>query len=322
MKAVRVTKYGSSDVLSFVDLPIPEPHHLEVLIKIKATSVTSADWRLRSGIFPFGFGFLGKLALGLRKPRKDILGSEFSGVVERVGTGVTDFKTGDEVLAFSDMGLGAHAEYRVMKAHAAIVKKPLNLSFIEAACLPFGAITALTFLRLAQIKTGQRILINGASGGVGVAAVQLARFFGAHVTTLSSQKNFELLRRIGAQETLDYAIATNIPTQSFDIVMDCVGKLPLTKARSSLKRDGKLLLVAASLPDMLQIPWIRLSSEQNVVSAVALGNAADLKWIADLAERGVLKAVVDRCYKFEDILDAHEYVGLGHKKGSVVITMP
>src|SRR5688572_13894199 len=204
MKAIVYSRYGSPDVLEVKELPKPVPGDKEVLIKVLATTVTAGDWRVRSLDVPTGFGLLARLALGISKPRQPILGTELSGEIEAVGKDVTRFKAGDQVFAFSDLRMGCHVEWKCMPEDGAVVAKPANLSHEEAATLCFGGTTALAYLRKAKIRRGDRVLVNGASGGVGTAAVQLAKHFGAHVTGVCSGGNFELVRSLGADALIDY----------------------------------------------------------------------------------------------------------------------
>ena len=204
MKAIVCSGYGSPDVLQVKEVPKPVPRDNEVLIKVLATTVTAGDWRVRSMEVPTGFRLLARLALGIRKPRQPILGTELSGEIEAVGKAVTRWKPGDQVFAFSDLRMGCHVEWKCMPEDGAVVAKPANLTHEEAASLSFGGTTALSYFRKGKIQRGDRVLVNGASGGVGTAAVQLAKHFGAHVTGVCSGGNFELVRSIGADALIDY----------------------------------------------------------------------------------------------------------------------
>jgi len=256
VKAITYQRYGSPDVLEMSTLPKPVPGDHELLIRVRAATVSSADWRMRSLEMPRGFGLLGRLAVGFNKPRKPVLGTELAGEVEAVGRAVTTFKAGDPVFAFSGAALGCHAEYRCMPANGAVALKPPNLSFEQAAALSFGGATMLDFFRRAQLRQGERVLVNGASGTVGSAAVQLAKHFGAHVTGVCSSAKLELVRSIGADEVIDYTrrdfVETNTP---FDVIVDTVGNATFSRSRSALAEGGRLLLVLASLPELLKAPW-------------------------------------------------------------------
>lgn len=320
MRALIVTRYGGPEVLRFEEVLKPVPRSKEVLIKIEATTISSADWRIRSRTFPRGFGMLGRLAFGFSAPRRNILGSELAGTIEAVGSAVTKFKVGDPVFAFSDTSLGAHAEYKVMAEDGAIAPKPQQLSFAQAAALSFGGTTALAFLRAGQAGPGQRILINGASGAVGTAAVQLAKSMGAEVTAVCSTRHLSLVKSIGADFAVDYT-RSEPPSwgNSYDVLMDCVGALNFTHAQQLLKPRGRFLMVAASLPEMLQIPWVSFSSGRKAISTMALGKAEDLRLLAQLAAEGKFTPVVDRSFSFDAMIEAHRYVDQGHKQGNVLV---
>ena len=322
MKAVVATQYGSPDVLQIRDVEKPTPKPDEVLIKVRATTVTSGDWRVRSLNVPTGFGLFSRLMFGFSRPRQPILGTELSGVVEAVGKDVTRFKAGDEIFAYSDASMGAHAEYKAMPEDGAIARKPANLTFEEAAALSFGGTTALQFLRSGNIQPGERVLVNGASGSVGTAAVQLAKHFGAHVTGVCSTGNMALVKSLGADAVIDYTKEDVAQSgNTYDIIVDTAGTLPFARSKHILNDGGRLLLVLGSLPSMLQIPWVSLTTSKKVIAGPASGTAEDLRFLAELAEKEVFKPVIDRRYPFEQIAEAHTYVDQGHKKGNVVIVM-
>lgn len=320
MKAVMYEQYGGPDVLHIREIPKPTPKSDELLIRVRATTVSAGDWRVRSLEVPEGFGWMSRLALGIRGPRQPILGSELSGVVEAIGNAVTKFKVGDEVFAFPGLRMGAHAEYRCISENDAVAHKPAGLSHDEAAALSFGGTTALHFLRAAKITKGEHVLVNGASGAVGTAAVQLAKHFGAIVTAVCSSANAELVRSLGADHVIDYNaedFARN--GQRYDVIVECAGTAPFARSREALREGGRLLLVLGSLRDVLQSPWINLTNKRKVIGGTAGGSGADLRFLAELAERGEYKAVIDRRYPFAEIVDAHRYVDTGRKRGSVVI---
>jgi NADPH:quinone reductase-like Zn-dependent oxidoreductase len=322
MKAIACTKYGSPDVLQIQELPKPVPKDNEILIKIRATTVTSGDWRVRSLNMPAGFGWMARLVLGISKPRQPILGSELAGDVVAIGNTVRTFKVGDPVFAFSGARMGCHVEYKCMAEDGLVVLKPANLTYEEAASLSFGGTTALDFLQRANLQAGETVLINGASGGVGTAAVQLAKHFGAEVTGVCSAANFELVKSLGASHVIDYTqedFTTN--GETYDIIMDTVGTAPFSRVQASLSEKGRLLLVLAGLPDILQIPWLSRTTRKTIIAGTAGERVEDLRCLASLAESGAFKPVIDRRYPFEQIAEAHRYVDTGHKKGSVVITL-
>jgi NADPH:quinone reductase-like Zn-dependent oxidoreductase len=271
---------------------------------------------------PRGFRLITRLVFGLSRPRQPILGTEFAGRIEAVGTDVRNFKIGDPVFAFSDTSMGCYAEYKCMPERGAVVPKPANLSFEEAAAVPFGGTTALHFLRKAELQSGKKVLINGASGGVGTAAVQLAKYYGAEVTGVCSTANVDLVRSLGADHVIDYTkedFAEN--GEIYDVIADAAGTAPYSRSRASLKKGGCLLLLLAGLPEMLSIPWVSMTSGKKIVAGPAFGTVEDLRFLADLVEKGKFRTVVDRSYPFEQIADAHRYVDTGHKKGNVVISV-
>jgi NADPH:quinone reductase-like Zn-dependent oxidoreductase len=322
MKAVVYRQYGGPDVLRFAEVTTPVPKDDEVLIKIHATTVTAGDWRVRSLDVPKGFGLLSRLALGVTGPRQPILGTELSGVIAGIGKAVTKFKPGDAVFAFPGTRMGCHAEYTCMPEDGALALKPANLGHEQAAALSFGGTTALHFLRQAKLSAGEKVLINGASGAVGMAAVQLARHFGAEVTAVCSAGNAGLVRSLGADHIIDYT--TEDFTRNgrvYDVIMDTAGTAPFARSSASLRDGGRLLLVLAGLRDLLSIPWIALTNSRKVIGGTAKAKSSDLRLLAGLAERGEYAPVIDRRYRFDEIVEAHRYVDTGRKRGNVVITV-
>jgi NADPH:quinone reductase-like Zn-dependent oxidoreductase len=322
VKAAVYERYGLPDVIELREVEKPTPKDNEVLIKIHATTVTSGDWRARSLEVPAGFGLISRLFFGVLRPRQPILGSELAGEIEAVGKDVSRFKAGDQVFAYSGAALGCHAEYRCMPEDGAIALKPQNLTFEEAAALSFGGTTALDFFRRGKLRSGERVLVNGASGGVGTAAVQLARHFGADVTGVCSAANVDLVRSLGATHVIDYTREDFTRNgETYDIIIDTVGTAPFSSSKDSLKEGGRLLLVLAGLPDMLLIPWVSMTSSKRVIAGPAVGRAEDLRFLAELAQGGKYKPVIDRRYSLERIVEAHRYVDYGRKRGNVVITL-
>jgi NADPH:quinone reductase-like Zn-dependent oxidoreductase len=322
MKAVVYERYGPPDVLELREVAKPAPRDNEVLIKIAATTVTAGDWRVRSLDMPAGFGFLGRLVFGVSKPRQPILGMELAGKVESVGKDVKKFKVGDQVFAFSGAGMGCHAEYKCMPEDGAVALKPASLNYDEAAALSFGGTTALDFFRRGKLQRGEKVLINGASGGVGTAAVQLARYFGADVTAVCSTANMELVRSLGATHVIDYSKEDFTQNgESYDVIMDTAGTAPFDRSKVSLAERGRLLLVLGGLSDMLQVPWVSITSNKTIIAGPAPSRAEDLRFLAELAQAGQFKPVIDRRYPFEQIAAAHSYVDTGRKKGNVIITL-
>lgn len=322
MKAIVYTQYGSPDVLRLQEVEKPAPKDGEVLIRVHATTVTSGDCNIRGFTFvPAGFGFLARLMFGLRKPNKTILGIELAGQIEAVGKGVTRFKPGDAVFGIDGSRLGAYAEYKCMPETAGLAPKPANLTYEEAAAIPNGALTALTFLRnMVHLRPGQKILIVGASGSVGSAAVQLARYYGADVTGVCSGANAALVLSLGADRVIDYTQEDFTKNgQTYDLIFDTVGKTSFAGCRSSLAPHGLYLAGAGGLKEMAQAAWTSRSRGQRVFAGVSSERQEDLAFIKELVEAGALKPVIDRCYPLEETAEAHRYVDRGHKKGNVVI---
>ena len=322
MKAIVYERYGPPEVLQLKEVEKPAPKDNEVLIKIRATTVTSGDWRVRSLNVPAGFGLIIRLVFGVSRPKQPILGSELAGVVESVGKDVGKFKVGDPVFAFSDAAMGCYAEYKCMPENGAVALKPSNLTYEEAAALSFGGTTALSFLKRGKLQSGESVLVNGASGGVGTAAVQLARHFGAEVTGVCSSANMKLVRSLGASHVIDYTQQDFTQNgETYDVIVDTTGTAPFSRCKASLKERGRLLMVLAGLPDMLRIPWASMTSSKKCIAGPASSRVEDLRFLAGLAEAGKFKPVIDRRYPFEQIAEAHRYVDTGRKKGNVVITL-
>ena len=327
MKAIVYEQYGPPDVLHFAEVPKPVPKEKEVMIRIHASTVTTGDVNARSFLFvPPGLGLLARLMIGVRKPKHAILGTDFAGEIVETGKDVRLFKKGDMVYGIDGDGLGAYAEYKCISEEKALVTKPASLTFEEAASVPSGALTALYFLKdKGNIQGGQKVLVNGASGSVGVAAVQIAKYLGAEVTGVCSTANVELVRSLGADKVIDYT--KDDFTQSgdvYDIILDTVvGKTSFARCRKSLKRNGFYLAVAGGLNELIQSVWTSIFGNKKVIfgGGVACERKENLLLIKDIIESGKLKSVIDRCYPLEQTADAHRYVDKGHKKGNVVITV-
>ena len=322
MKATVYERYGSPDVLELKEVEKPTPKDNEILIRIYATTVTSADWRVRSLNVPVGFGLISRLVLGFSRPRQPILGTELAGEIESIGKDVSKFKVGDPVFAFSGLGMGCHAEYKCMPEDGAVALKPTNLTYDEAAALSFGGTTALDFFRRGKLQRGEKVLVNGASGAVGTAAVQLAKHFGTDVTGVCSTANMALVKSLGANHIIDYTQEDFTKNgETYDVIVDTAGTAPFSRSKASLKEKGRLLQVLGSLPDLLRVPWVSMTSSKKVIAGPAAERADDLRFLAKLAEAGEFNPVIDRRYPFEQIAEAHRYVDTGRKKGNVVITM-
>jgi NADPH:quinone reductase-like Zn-dependent oxidoreductase len=305
MKAIVFTKYGPPDMLRLVDIPKPTPREHEVLVKTHATTVTIGDCRMRSFTVPPEQWLFARLYLGVFKPRRSVLGMELSGEIESVGKDVTRFKPGDPVFASTfDTGFGGYAEYKCFPENGVLALKPSTLSHGEAAASVGGGITALRCLNRANLKTGQSVLIYGASGAVGTNAVQLARnLFGAQVTGVCSTANLSLVKSLGATHVLDYT-RQDFTRQGhlYDVVFDAVSKFPAAHARKALKPGG-----------------VYLNVHRDARAKNGMTMLRGLLKLKDLLEAGHLKPVIDRVYPFQQVVEAHRYVEQGHKKGNVVI---
>ncbi|MFW7377512.1 MAG: NAD(P)-dependent alcohol dehydrogenase [Oligoflexus sp.] len=323
MKAAVYQRYGSPSVIEIKDVDKPIPGDHEVLIRVMATTVSSADSRLRSANFPQGFGLMGRLVIGVSGPRKPILGTELAGVIEGCGKKVKRFRIGDPVIAVPGAGMGAHVEYFCMPESGLVVTKPEALSFEQAAALSFGGQTALYFLRdRAKLQAGESVLIVGAGGAVGSAAVQLARFFGAEVTGVCRTDKLDLVQSIGAQHVIDYTRSDFTKLgRLYDVIFDSTGTLSASRCQEVLNEGGRVILAVANLKQMLQALWPSLGKERKVITGYAADKVEAVQFLVDLASKGEFMPVVDRTYPFLQIAQAHAYVDEGHKKGSVVISM-
>lgn len=322
MKAAVYSHYGPPGVVQLREVADPVPKDDEVLVKVHATTVSSGDARLRALRMPPGFGLLGRLAVGVFGPRRRTLGIELSGVIASVGRRVSRFSVGDEVFAMTGARMGAHAELCALPESGAIAVKPACVSFEEAAALSFGGTTAIHYLRLAALSRGERVLIVGATGAVGSAAVQLAKHEGAHVTAVCRGANAELARSLGADAVIDYArtdFAKN--GETYDVIMDNVGHVSFRRAKASLARRGRLLLVAAGLGSILGALFMRPFSDKRIIVGPATERAEDLATLAELAGRGAYRPIIDRILPFADIAAAHALVDSARKRGSVVIAI-
>jgi len=318
MKAIVYTKYGSPDVLQFKEVEKPTPKNNEVLIRVHATSVTAADCLMRRGET-----FISRLFLGFRKPRRKILGTELAGEIESVGKDVQRFKKGDRVYGFTGFGLGAYSEYNCMPENGSLVKKPINMTYDEAAAVVDGASTALFFLKdKANIQSGQKVLILGASGSIGTFAVQLAKYFGTEVTGICSTTNLELVKSLGADKVIDYTKEDFTKNgETYDIIFDTVGKSSFSNSKGSLKKNGQYLVTAGGLMSRILMLWTSLVGQKKVISAMSIEKTEALIYIKKLIEAENIKLVVDRRYTLDQIANAHEYVEKGHKRGNILITV-
>lgn len=318
MKAVRWTGYGAPEVLILDKFNKPTPKDDEVLIKIYASTVTAGDVRLRATKVSMGFWLPTRLAFGLTKPRKQIPGMELSGEIEAIGKNVTLFNKGDTVYGTTGMALGAHAEFVCLSESSNIVRKPNNITHEQAVGVVFGGLTALHFLgEKVKVTKGQKVLINGASGAVGTASVQLAHYYGAEVMGICSTKNIKLVQSLGAKNVIDYTredFTSRIG--NYDVILDAVGNLSLAQCSGLLTENGKLILINAGL-------FTNLSSlvRKNLICGVAGESKEALNFLKERIGAYDIKVVVDKVYPLDKIVEAHRYVDLGHKKGSVVIAV-
>jgi NADPH:quinone reductase-like Zn-dependent oxidoreductase len=319
MKAIVYTAYGTPDVLHIKEVAKPIPKDNEVQIKIHAAVVGPSDCAFRKGD-----PFMVKLIHGLTRPKFAILGVEFAGEIEAVGKDVTLFTKGDPVFGMSPNSFGTHAEYMCLPEDQTVVTKPAKMTYEAAAAITDGATTALTFLRdTAKIQSGQKVLINGASGSVGAYAVQLARYYGAEVTGVCSTTNIELVKSLGADEVIDYTKADFTKSgQTYDVIFDAVGKSSFSRCKSSLTQKGVYLTTTPALGIVFQMLWTSMSRGKKAKFATAglVQNKDNLNFLKELFEAGKIKAVIDRCYPLEQTAEAHRYVETGRKKGNVVIT--
>ena len=322
MKAIVAAQYGSPEVLQLKEVEKPTPKDNELLIKIHATTVNAGDVRMRSFTVPPLFWLPARLTLGFFKPKNPIYGMELAGEVEAVGRDVKKFKPGDQVIASTfEANFGAHAEYKCLPEDGAVVIKMKDICYKEATTLPIGANTALHFLKAGDIQPGQKVLIYGASGGVGSFAVQLAKYFGAEVTGVCSTRNIALVKSLGADHIIDYTREDFTKNgETYDIIFDTVGKTTFSQCKNSLKNKGYYLHTVLVLPEIKR-PWYAMTTGKNIIGGTAVPHKEGLAFLIDLLEMGKLKPVIDRCYPLEQMVEAHRYVEAGHKKGNVVISL-
>jgi len=330
MKAIVYTEYGSSDVLQLKEVAKPTPEDNEVLIRIYATTVNFGDLMARNFKaisprkfnMPLLFWLPARLAFGFSKPRKNILGSEFAGEVEAVGAAVTRFKPGDQVFGYRGQSMGAYAEYLCMPEDGVLAIKPANMTYEEAATVPYGALTALSLLRKVNIQRGQKVLINGASGGIGAAAVQLAKYFGAEVTGVCGTPRVGFVKALGADKVIDYTKEDFTRNgETYDLIFDILGKSSFSRCKRSLKQNGIYLLASFKMRQLFQMLWTSMIGGQKVICALSSEKPEDLIFIKELVEAGKIKASIDKCYPLEQTAEAHRYIEAGLKKGNVVITV-
>jgi NADPH:quinone reductase-like Zn-dependent oxidoreductase len=322
MKAIVATSYGSPEVLQLQEVEKPTPKDNELLIKVHATTVNAGDDRMRSFNVPPLFWLPARITLGFSKPKHPIFGMELAGEVEAVGKEVTRFKVGDQVFASTfEEKFGGHAEYKCLPETGVVVTKPQTMTYEEAATLPISAHTALFFLQAGNIQPGQKVLIYGAAGSVGTFAVQLAKYFGAEVTGVCSTGNVAWVKSLGADQVIDYTGEDFTKNgETYDIIFDAVGKTTFSQCKNALKRKGYYLHTVMVLPELRGL-WYALTTGKKVIGGTAVPRREALDFLKELVELGRLKPVIDRCYRLEQMVEAHRYVETGHKKGNVVITL-
>jgi NADPH:quinone reductase-like Zn-dependent oxidoreductase len=328
MKAVIYTEFGPPEVLHVADMPAPTPKDGEVLIRVHATPVAYGDLLARNFKavtsqefnMPLPLLLPMRLAFGIRKPKVNVLGSEFAGQVEAVGSAVTRFKPGDAVMGYLGQRMGAYAEYVCMSAEGTLAMKPAAMTHEEAAVVPYGAIMATSLLQRAHVQPGQKVLINGASGGIGSAAVQLARHYGAEVTGVCAAPRMDTVKALGADHVIDYAREDFTQNgETYDLIFDVLGKSSFARCKSSLAPNGVYLLASFKTKALMQMLRTRMSGSQKVICAFADEKAAHLEFVGQLAESGAYQTVVDRCFPLEQAAQAHRYVESGARTGAVVL---
>jgi NADPH:quinone reductase-like Zn-dependent oxidoreductase len=330
MKAIIYTEFGTPEVLQFKEAAKPSPKANEILIRVHATSVNFGD-RLarnfkaispREFNMPFLFWLMAKISLGFRKPKITILGSEFAGEIEATGKDVKRFKAGDQVFGYPGQSFGAYAEYLCLPEDGMVAIKPANMTYEEAAVVPYGASTAWNLLGKVNIQPGQKVLVNGASGGIGSAAVQIARYFGAEVSGVCSTPGVEFVKSLGADKVIDHTKEDFTQNgETYDLIFDILGKGSFSRCRRSLKPNGIQLFASFKMKQLFQMLWTSMTGGKKAICALAPGRTEDIITVKELIEAGKIKAMIDRRYPLEQAAEAHRYVEKGNKKGNVVITL-
>lgn len=330
MKAIVYKTYGAPEVLQLAEVEKPAPKDDELLIKIDAVAINYGDVLARNFgntppskfNMPFLFYFPARIAFGFRQPKIQTLGSEFAGQIEAVGKGVTRFKVGEAVFGYRGMAMGANAEYLCMPENGFVALKPTNMGYEEAATVPYGALTALNLLRKAAIQPGQKVLINGASGGIGCMAVQIAKSLGAEVTGVCGTPRLAFVRSLGADKVIDYT-QTDFTEggERYDLIFDILGKSSLARCRKVLTPNGRYLLASFKMKQLWQMAWTSMMGGPKVICALSNEKPADLLTIKEWVEAGKIKTIIDRCFPLAQTAAAHRYMEAGEKKGHVVITV-
>jgi NADPH:quinone reductase-like Zn-dependent oxidoreductase len=323
MKAIVYEKYGPPDVLQVKEIKKPTPKHDEILIKVLATEATKADCEMRSFNFQVKWFWLPlRVALGLRKPKKQILGGYFAGEVESVGKDVSKFKKGDQIFGTTRLRLGAYSEYVCLPANYTLVPKPYNLNFEEAAVVPLGGLNALHFLRKANIRNGEKVLINGAGGSIGTFAVQIAKTMGAEVTAVDSTIKEEMLRRIGADHFFDYTKEDFTKSgQTYDVIFSMVAKNSYSECIRALNPNGRYLMANPRISDMLRSLLTSKFTDKKAIFVFAREKEEELLALKEMIEEGQINSIVDKIYSFEQAVEAHGRVETEQRLGTVVISV-
>jgi NADPH:quinone reductase-like Zn-dependent oxidoreductase len=329
MKAVVYTEYGDPDVLNIQTVEKPYPKGNEVLIRIHAVSVNYGDLLARNFKnistrefnMPLLFWILARIAFGLKKPKIKILGNTFAGEIEANGPDAKHFREGDQVFGYTGEKMGTYAGYLCMPENGIIAVKPSNMTYEEASAVPYGSLMALNLLKKVNLQKGQKVLIIGASGGIGSAAVQLAKHhFGAEVTGVCSTASIEFVKSLGAGKVIDYKKEDfTKSTETYDLIFDIFGKGSFSQYKKSLNEAGVYLLASFKMKKLLQMIWTSIKAGKKVVCALAIPKTEDLIFVKDLIEEGKIKSVIDRCFPLEQTAEAHKYIEAGNKKGNVVI---
>jgi NADPH:quinone reductase-like Zn-dependent oxidoreductase len=326
MKAIVWTRYGPPEVLQLREVETPIPKDNEVRVKIRATTVTAGDCEMRTLKLPLFLGLPMRVYAGIRRPvRITILGQEFAGEVESVGKEVTRFAVGDQVFGAPGFGLGGYAEYICVPeagSDAVLAEKPSNMSYEEAAAVPFGAMEALHFLKTAHIQSGEQVLVNGAGGSIGTFGVQLAKNYGAQVTAVDSAAKLDMLRSIGADQVIDLAREDFTKRgENYDVIFDVIGRSPYAGSLRSLRPNGRYMLANPRPSHLVRRLFGSKAGGRKVISGAAVRKTEDLLFLKELIEAGRLKTVIDRTYPLEQMVEAHRYVETGQKLGNLIVTV-
>jgi len=329
MKAIIYEKYGSPEVLHIKEIEKPVPNDNEILIEINSVSINYGDLvgrnfkNISSSEFnmPLLFWFIAKLDFGLSKPKRQILGSEFSGKVKEIGKAVKQFYPGDEVFGYLGQKMGAYKEFICMPEDGCVALKPVNMNYEEAAVIPYGSIMAYGLLKKLNIKNGTKVLVVGASGSIGSAATQIAKYYGANVTGVCGTNSIEFVKSIGADKVIDYKNEDYTKVdEKFDLIFDVLGKSSILKCKKILNHGGIHFFVIFKSKVLFQMLFTSMFGNKKVKCSLAPGSVDDLKSIKRIIEEGKLKSMIDKSFSMEQVAEAHRYVEQGHKKGNVVIT--